>query len=117
MRLFLAKYMGDDINASIRSSKFHNEFKKAHIVPVHKKKSKLSEENYRLISILPHISKVYERCLYDQMLDFFHYIFSNYQCGFRKGYSAQHCLFVMKKKWKIVVDNGRAFVALLKDLS
>ena len=85
---FFAEYTRDDINTSIRSSKFHNELKEAHIVPVHKKNSKLSKENYRPFSILPNISKVYERCLYDQMPEFFDNIFSKYQCGFRKGYSA-----------------------------
>ena len=117
MRLFFAKYTCDDINTSIRSSKFHNELKEADIVPVHKKKSKLSKENYRPISILPNISKVYERCLHDQMSKFFDNIFSKYQCSFRKGYSAQHCLLVMTEKWKKVVDNGGAFGALLTDLS
>ena len=114
---FSAKYVCDDINASIRSSNFHNELKEADIVPVHKKKSKLSKENYRPISILPNMSKVYERCLYDQTSEFFDNIFSKYQCGFRKGYSAQHCLLVMIEKWKKVVDSGGAFGALLTDLS
>ena len=113
---FFEKYSCDDINASIRSSKFHNELKEADIVPVHKKKSKLSKENYRPISILPNISKVYERCLYDQMSNFFEDIFSKYQCGFRKGYSAQHCLLVMIKKWKRIVDYGGVFGALLTEL-
>ena len=36
------------------------------------------EENYRPISLLPNISKVYERCVYDQISDFFEYIFSKY---------------------------------------
>ena len=114
---FLAKYTCDDINSSIRSSKFHNELKEADIVPVHKKKSKLSKENYWPIIILRNISKVYERCLHDQMSEFFDNIFSKYQCGFRKGYSAQHSLLVMIEEWKKVVDNGGAFGALLTDLS
>ena len=114
---FFAKYSCDDINASILSSKFHNELKEADIVPVHKKKSKLSKENYRPISILPNISKVYERCLYDQMSNFFKDIFSKYQCGYRKGYSAPHCLLVMIEKWKRIVDYGGVFGALLTDLS
>ena len=76
--------MSNDINASIRSSNVHNELKETYIVPVHKKKSKLSKENYRLISILPNISKVYERCLHDQMLEYFDNIFSKYQCGFER---------------------------------
>ena len=75
---FFAKYTCTDINASIRSPKFHNELKEADIVPVHKKKSQLSKENYRTISILPNISKVNERCLYDQMSEFFYNIFSKY---------------------------------------
>ena len=51
------------------------------------------------------------------MSGFFDNIFSKYQCGFRKGYSAQQCLLVMIDKWKKVVDNGGAFGALLTDLS
>ena len=100
--------MCDDINASICSSKFYNELKEADIIPVHKEKSKLSTENYRPISILPNISKVYERCL----SEFFDSIFLEYRCSFQKGYSTQHCLLVMIEKWK----NGGAFRALLTDL-
>ena len=61
------KYACDDIITSTHSPKFHYELKEAGIVPVNKKKSKLSKENYRPIGIPPNISKVYERCLYDQM--------------------------------------------------
>ena len=86
----LEKYICNNINASIHSSKFHSELIEADIVPVHKNKSKLSKENYRPISILPNISKVYERCLYDQMSNYFDNIFSKYQCGFLKDYSAKH---------------------------
>ena len=67
---FFAKYMFDDINAPIHSSKFHNALKEADIVPGDKKERKISRENYRSISILPNVSNVYERCLYDQMSDF-----------------------------------------------
>ena len=81
---FFAKYTRDDINASIRSSKFHNELKEADIVPVHKKKSKLSKENYRPISILPNISKVYERCLYDQMSEYLIISFQSISVVFKK---------------------------------
>ena len=78
---------------------------------------KLSKENYRRISIHPNVSKIYERCLYDQIATFFEHVFSRYQCGFCKGYSAQHCLLVMIEKWKKNVDNGGVFGALLTDLS
>ena len=82
---FFAKYTCDDINDSIRSSKFSNELKQADNLPAHKKVKK----NYRPISMLPNVSKIYERCLYDQIATYFEHIFSRYQCSFRKGYSAQ----------------------------
>ena len=44
-------------------------------------------------------------------------LLSKYQCGFRKGRSAQHCLLAMLKKWKNAVDKGKIFGALLTDLS
>ena len=97
---FFVKYTCDNINDSIRSSKFPNQLKQADIVPAHKKRSKLSKENYRPISILSNVSKIYERCLYDQIVTYFEYIFPRYQCGFREGYSAQQCLLVMIEKWK-----------------
>ena len=59
---FFASFVCNDINAFISSSTFPNLLKEADTIPGHKKKSKLSKENYRLISILPNISKVYELC-------------------------------------------------------
>ena len=44
-------------------------------------------------------------------------LLSKYQYGFRKGYSAQHCLLAMLEKWKNAVDKGKVFGALLTDLS
>ena len=40
-----------------------------------------------------------------------------FQCGFRKGYGAQHCLLMMLETWKEATDNNKAFGALLTDLS
>ena len=44
-------------------------------------------------------------------------ILSKYQCGFCKGFNAQHCLVSMIEKWKESVDNGGVFGALMTDLS
>ena len=44
-------------------------------------------------------------------------LFSKYQCGFRNGFSAQHCLISMLEKWKSATDNKKLFGALLTDLS
>ena len=72
------------------------------MTPAFKKKSKTSKDNYRPISILPNISKIYERCLYNQMQTYFDNILSKYQCGFRKVINAQHCIVGMIKNGKKV---------------
>ena len=51
------------------------------------------------------------------MAEYFVDILSIYQCGFRKGFSSQHCLLVLIEKWKKVRDKGGSFGALLADLS
>ena len=47
----------------------------------------------------------------------FHGSVSKYQCGFRMGFSAQHCLLAMLEKWKKKVDTKKIFGSLLTDLS
>ena len=75
------------------------------MIPVFKKKDRNNVENYRPVSILPNLSKIYERCLYDQMYKYFNHIFSKWQCGFRKGFSTQHRLLVMTEKWRKSFEN------------
>ena len=42
---------------------------------------------------------------------------SRHQCGFRKGFSAQHCLLVMFEKWRASLNNRRCSGVLLTNLS
>ena len=55
-------------------------------MPLHKKNDPLDEENYRPVSILPIISKVYERAMHNQLSEFFDNIFHPYLAAFRKGF-------------------------------
>ena len=82
-----------------------------------KKGRKDNKENYRLVSILPTLSKILERILFEQISVYFDKFLSDQQCGFRKGYSTQHCLLNLLEKWKNSVDKGKVFGALLTDLS
>ena len=74
-------------------------------------------ENYRAVSILPIFSKVYERCMYYQMYEYFNQVFSKQQCGFRRGFSTQHCLLAMTEKWRKHLDKYVVNGVLLTDLS
>ena len=91
---------------SLFSSNFPSNLKAAGILPTHKKEDKSDNEYYRPISILPTLSKIYERCMYDQMCKYFDQILSKYQCGFRQGYNTQHCLLIMVEKWKEALNKG-----------
>ena len=76
-----------------------------------------SKDNYWPVSILPIISKILEKLLSKQIIIYMDKFLSKYQCGFSKGYNAQHWLLAMIEKWEKAVDNGKVFGALLKDLS
>ena len=114
---YFAEYFYENINQCIINTIFPSDLKLADVTPVYKKKSKNSKDNYRPVRILSNISKIYERCIYDQIQLFFDSLLSKYQYGFRRGYNAQHCLITLIEKWKKSVDNGGAFGALLTDLS
>ena len=103
-------------NESIQKSNFPIPLKKADITPVHKKGDTTTKENYRPVSILPSISKLFERIMFDQILLYMNNYLSNYLCGFRKGYSTQYCLIIMLEKWKKALDNSKNAGALLTDL-
>ena len=51
------------------------------------------------------------------MSGFFDEILSKHQCGFSKVHGAQHCSIALLEKWRIRVDQGFEFGALLTDLS
>ena len=72
-----------------------DELKQADIKPIYKKESRNEKENYRPVSVLPNLSKIFERCMYDHLKDHFDKLLSKYQCEFRKGFSTQHCLLAM----------------------
>ena len=83
---------------------FPSVLKHADITPVFKKGCRSSKETYRPVSILPVISKILEKLLYNQITPFMDQFLSKYQCGFQKGFNAQHCLLAMLEKWKKAVD-------------
>ena len=55
--------------------------------------------------------------MFKQRSKIFEKTFLKNQCKFRKSYSTQQCLLAMSKKWKRSADSGKAFGALLTDLS
>ena len=75
---------------------FPESLKTVNDTPAFKKDSRTDKTIYRPVSILPNLSKVYERLIYNQLSNFFENKLSKFQCGFRKGYNAKDCLLAMK---------------------
>ena len=113
---FFAEQICRQFKEAICSSKFPATFKFANVISVLKQGTRNLKDNYRQISILHIISKIFEKPICRQLSSHFN-IFSEFQCGFRKGFNAQDCLLLMIDKWKKAVDNSKAIGAFLTDLS
>ena len=105
------------VNDTIASSSFPDELKLADVTPIHKKDDATCAKNYRPVSVLPAVSKVYERLIQKQIAMYFKEHLSPYLCGYRKGFNAQHALIALIEKWKITLDKQGYAGALLMDLS
>ena len=102
----------------IRNKKFAVELKVADITPLHKKLETIYKENYRPVSLLPLVSKIFERLMLKQMKPFIEIFLSKWLCGYRKGYNAQYALTAMVERLKKCLDeNGGLYGAILMDLS
>ena len=101
----------------MNKGEFPEILKIAKVTPIYKKANPFEKDNYRPISILSNISKLYERIMHNQMNNFFTNKLSKYQCGSRKGFGTQHCLLVMIEKRRKIRDNKEVFAAVLTDLS
>ena len=105
------------INSSIEQNELPNELKRADFIPIYKKKDPLNKENYRPVSLLSHMSKVFERLLHKQVKTFMSNKLSNKLSGFRKNYNTQYCLTYMLEKWKNTLEKGKHVGAVFMDLS
>ena len=104
-------------NTSTISCIFPENLKKAEISPGFKHEDKTCKSNYRPTSILPSVSKVFERSMYLPIDEFMANYLSPYLCGFRQGYSTQYSLISMLKKWRKALDKKDIAAALTTDLS
>ena len=89
----------------------------AEVIPIFKKDDPLEKANYRPISLLPSLSKVYEKLIYQQLNAFFENKLSPLLCGFCSRYSTQHALLNLINKWHSCLDNSGVVGTILMNLS
>ena len=92
--------MNDAINKGI----FADSLKIAIITPEHKKDEPTDKENYRPVSVLPLLSKVFERLLFNQLIKYLGKYLNTLLCGFRTAHST-HALFKHLQAWQEELQN------------
>ena len=88
----LAPVLTIAINQSLKSGVFPSALKVARVIPLFKNKGEASDfGNYRPISLLNVLSKIYERVVFNQIVEYFNTkkLFYNSQYGFRTKHSTE----------------------------
>ena len=115
----LAVPLKNIINQSISTGIFPNSLKIAKVTPLYKKDEKYLMNNYRPISILPSVSKVFERIMHDQIYQYFidHNLFYKSQYGFRRKHSTELASLELVDRIISEMDQNKYPVNIFMDLS
>ena len=105
------------VNKSIISGEFPNFWKEAKVKPLFKSGSKCDVNNYRPISILPTISKLIEKWVNNQFLEYLSAfdLLHKSQSGFRSKYSTESALVQMVDSWLDAINSGKLIGCVLVD--
>ena len=107
------------INVIISTSTVPIDFKTGKITPVYKSEEKDLLKNYRPITMLPVVSKIMERCMYDQLINYLetNNLFSSRQFGFRKRRSTESAATLLVDNIHRAMDKSQLTGAIFIDLS
>lgn len=107
------------INQSFKEGVFPSQLKVAKVIPIHKNGSKVEASNYRPISLLASISKIYEKLVHHRLLEFLekHNTLYGRQYGFRPGRSCEHALLDAQHHLLHSMNKRQVSLLLLIDFS
>lgn len=107
------------INTCFELGKFPSILKIAEIIPIPKCSSTSTITNYRPISLLSPLSKIFEKLVYERLLKYLdkNNILTESQFGFRRGSSANLAIAELHERLLDSVDNGEYTCAIFLDLA
>jgi hypothetical protein len=106
------------MNRSIEIGKYPSKLKYAKIVPIYENDDDEDPGNYRPISLLSNINKIYEKLMYNRIASFLkknNTLFST-QYGFREKHTTQHALLDIVSKIQNNMDNKLFSCGIFIDL-
>ena len=96
----LAPVLSTIFNRSISEGVFSNNWKVAGVVPIYKEGPTENRSNYRPVSLLPVVSRLFEKTIFDQLYAYFDdKLFCSHQSGFRALHSVLTCLLKSSDDW------------------
>ena len=106
-------------NMSLMEGVFPDELKKANVIPLFKSGDPMIFSNYRPVSLLPVLSKVFEKIMYTRLLDFLkkYKVLFKYQFGFREKHSTYMALMILMDKLISSLEKGEYVVGVFLDFS
>ena len=115
----LSPYLADLINISYKNGIFPDLLKKAVVTPIFKEDDKNEIKNYRPISILPVVSKIFEKSATTQLINYLekYTLLSPFQHAYRKYHSTVTCLFELLNLIYEKLDNKKMVAIVSLDLS
>ena len=115
----LAKPLMRIFRTCIHTNTWPTLWKAARVTPVHKKDQKCNPKNYRPVSLLSVISKIFEKIIAKQLTEHLdqQHLLSNRQFGFRKNRSTADLLTLLSKEWNDTLDAGRNTLAVALDIA
>ena len=107
------------INQSLITGIYPDKLKTAKVIPLYKKGDKTKCDNYRPISLLCAISKLFEKVVYNQLYDYFtkNKLFHDNQYGFRTKHSTELAVTELIDRVLLNIDNKQVPFAVFMDLS
>ena len=115
---FIGNSLAALFNTSIETSQFPDSWKIARVTPIFKEGDKTEKSNYRPISVLPVISRLFEKLVFDQLYQHMkeNHLFSPDQSGFLRLHSTLTCLLKNTEDWYNGLDLGQLVGLVFIDL-
>ena len=120
--LIVRAYVGEPLqqiwtDEILKKCQFPENLKLADITPFFNEEDKNLAKNYRPVSVLPTLSKVFEKIMQKRVINHVNTFLSPYLYGYKKGFSTQYALLSLLEKWKKTTDNKGFAGGVLMDLS